>query len=53
MPDPAHEPDREPPATPDERRRQESLLDEALKETFPASDPISPAMPSRPEEDEP
>jgi hypothetical protein len=24
---------------------QEWLIDEALKETFPASDPISPAMP--------
>jgi hypothetical protein len=28
-------------------RPQEWLLDEALKETFPASDPISPAMPSK------
>ena len=27
-------------------RRQEWLLDEALKETFPASDPISPAEPA-------
>jgi len=26
---------------------QEWLLDEALKETFPASDPISPARPAR------
>jgi hypothetical protein len=31
------------------RRRQEALLDEALKETFPASDPISPALSRRPE----
>jgi hypothetical protein len=28
-------------------RHQEWLLDEALKETFPASDPISPASPGR------
>ena len=34
-------------------RRQEWLLDEALKETFPASDPISPARPSkRPDDNE-
>lgn len=26
------------------RTRQEALLDEALEETFPASDPISPAV---------
>jgi hypothetical protein len=29
------------------RRRQKALLDEALKETFPASDPISPALSRR------
>lgn len=29
---------------PELRRRQEALLDEALMETFPASDPISPAQ---------
>jgi hypothetical protein len=27
----------------DARARQEELLDEALEETFPASDPIAPA----------
>jgi hypothetical protein len=27
--------------------REEDLLDEALEETFPASDPISPAAPPR------
>jgi hypothetical protein len=27
-------------------RREEWLLDEALEETFPASDPISPALPT-------
>ena len=32
-------------ATPgeDKARRQEQLIDEAVEETFPASDPISPA----------
>jgi nicotinate phosphoribosyltransferase len=28
------------------RRRQEEALDEALKDTFPASDPVSLAQPS-------
>lgn len=27
--------------------RQQDLLDEAIEETFPASDPISPAAPRR------
>jgi hypothetical protein len=27
--------------------RQQDLLDEAIEETFPASDPISPATPRR------
>ncbi|HEY0314455.1 MAG TPA: hypothetical protein VGC56_18425 [Allosphingosinicella sp.] len=27
----------------DQRKRREKLIDEALEETFPASDPISPA----------
>lgn len=27
------------------RQHQEALLDEAVEETFPASDPISPALP--------
>jgi hypothetical protein len=31
--------------------RQEWLLDEALKETFPASDPISPARPAEREDE--
>jgi hypothetical protein len=30
------------------KARMEELLDEAIEETFPASDPISVAMPSRP-----
>lgn len=30
-------------------RHEEALLDQAVAESFPASDPISPAMPSRPE----
>jgi hypothetical protein len=31
----------------DERRRQEEALDEALKNTFPASDPVSVEQPRR------
>lgn len=31
----------------DRRRRQEEALDEALKNTFPASDPISVEQPGR------
>jgi hypothetical protein len=31
----------------DKRRRQEEALDEALKNTFPASDPISVEQPGR------
>jgi hypothetical protein len=31
----------------DKRRRQEEALDEALKNTFPASDPISAEQPGR------
>jgi hypothetical protein len=31
----------------DLRERQEALLDEAVEETFPASDPISVAVPCR------
>jgi hypothetical protein len=35
-----------------ERRKQKSSenLDQALKETFPASDPISPFIPAKPRE---
>jgi hypothetical protein len=31
----------------DKRRRQEEALDEALKNTFPASDPVSVEQPTR------
>jgi hypothetical protein len=31
----------------DKRRRQEAALDEALKNTFPASDPVSVEQPGR------
>jgi hypothetical protein len=53
LPDPgdAMEPDSAPPipgAEPASPRHDEWLLDEALDETFPASDPISPATPRRP-----
>jgi hypothetical protein len=55
MPDVSHKPGRERPPTPstDDQRRQDALLDEALKETFPASDPISPHLPEPPEDPEP
>ena len=33
-----------------ERRHSEDLLDEALEESFPASDPPSPTQPHAPEE---
>jgi hypothetical protein len=32
----------------DAKARMEELLDEAIEETFPASDPISVAIPRRP-----
>jgi len=35
--------DRGPAPSSAEQQRQEQLLDEALEETFPASDPIAPA----------
>jgi hypothetical protein len=31
----------------DPEAREDALLDEAVQETFPASDPISPAAPDR------
>jgi hypothetical protein len=34
-----------------ERRRQERALDDALKDTFPASDPVSFEQPTPPAED--
>ena len=34
--------------TPHERRRDEKALDEALKNTFPASDPVSIEQPTLP-----
>lgn len=39
-----HGPSNGAPQSPDQKRRQhqEDLLDEAVEETFPASDPISP-----------
>jgi hypothetical protein len=42
-------PDRKDPAGKDEeaRKKADEDLDEALKETFPASDPISPMRPGR------
>lgn len=39
---------RETPADAEKRKRHESEdLDEALEETFPASDPVSPFIPSK------
>jgi nicotinate phosphoribosyltransferase len=35
----------------DKRRRQEEALDEALKNTFPASDPVSVEQPGPPATD--
>ena len=35
----------------DKRRRQEEALDEALKNTFPASDPVSIEQPTPPAAD--
>lgn len=35
-----------------ERRRQEEALDDALKNTFPASDPISIEQPAPPDADD-
>lgn len=39
----------ETPAQREERKQHESdNIDEALEETFPASDPVSPFMPAKP-----
>jgi hypothetical protein len=42
--------------TPDERRRRKASesanLDEAVEETFPASDPVSPFVPAKAPEDD-
>jgi hypothetical protein len=35
------------PETPAARAHQSDLLDEAIEETFPASDPVSPFVPAR------
>jgi len=35
------------PATPASHAHQSDLLDEAIEETFPASDPVSPFVPAR------
>lgn len=37
------------PASPSARRHTEDKLDEALKESFPASDPVSMSEPGPPE----
>lgn len=38
------------PANDEEKRRLDEELDEALEETFPASDPIEPPEPPEPDE---
>jgi len=43
--DPKRVPDRDERDN-DERRRREEALDEALKDTFPASDPVSVEQPT-------
>lgn len=50
--DPPKNPDRPcPPETPQQRRerkeKESGNQDEALEETFPASDPVSPFVPAR------
>lgn len=44
--DSANKPDPVIPPTPDDEDHQEALIDEAVMETFPASDPISPKLPA-------
>ena len=41
------------PDKPQQRPTYQELLDESLKETFPASDPIAPGAAARPEEPAP
>jgi nicotinate phosphoribosyltransferase len=48
MADPKRKPVRDDAAQRERRRRQEEALDEALKDTFPASDPVSAAQPAPP-----
>ena len=46
-----HDEPRESPAQRSERKKHESEThDEALEETFPASDPVSPFIPAKPPE---
>lgn len=40
------------PLTPEPKKHQENNLDEALEETFPASDPVSPFVPAIPPSEE-
>jgi hypothetical protein len=49
MADPKRKPVRDDAAQRERRRRQEEALDEALKDTFPASDPVSAVQPAPPE----
>jgi len=35
-------------STPEDASRREAALDEALRQTFPASDPIAPSLAPRP-----
>ncbi|WAT15345.1 hypothetical protein [Xanthomonas fragariae] len=32
----------------DDKKKQDTLRDEAVEETFPASDPVSPFLPAKP-----
>ena len=36
-----------PPTPPREKRKEDKRQDEALEETFPASDPVSPFIPAK------
>ena len=54
MKKPIEGPDTNPPgkpwrgeAVPDDKAKQDAALDEALRETFPASDPIAPYQPDQ------